>query len=255
MRDGSTAASRSASVGRIRPARRAATSTDTTATATPARNAMRRAGTEAAVSCTLNQAGDRPRPAIQRASSGAQITPSRQPRAEPATPTRAASARTIHATCRGVAPMVRSRARSRRRWATESPNAEAITVMATKPEIAAAIPRKVVRPASSALSCTASGSAWCRAAPLSTCSPGSAAARLAVAGSSVTSASAPGESRAASASVKKIGCSPVRGGTVPTIVKASGPPAVSTVTGRPMTAWPATTIWPSVLGGWPELRR
>ena len=100
MRDGSTAASRSASVGRIRPARRAATSTDTTATATPARNAMTRAGTEPAVSCTLNQAGDRPRPAIQRASSGAQITPSRQPRAEPATPTRAASARTIRATCR-----------------------------------------------------------------------------------------------------------------------------------------------------------
>ena len=56
------------------------------------------------MSCTLNQAGDRPRPAIQRASSGAQITPSRQPRAEPATPTSAASARTIRATCRGVAP-------------------------------------------------------------------------------------------------------------------------------------------------------
>ena len=149
MRDGSTTASRSASVGRIRPARRAATSTDTTATATPARNAMTRAGTEPAASCTLNQAGDRPRSAIQRASSGAQITPSRQPTAEPATPTRAASARTIRATCAGVAPMVRSRARSRRRWATESPNAEAITVMATKPEIAAAMPRKVVRPASS----------------------------------------------------------------------------------------------------------
>ena len=95
--------------------------------------------------------------------------------------------------------------------------------MATKPEIAAAMPRKVVRPASSVASCIASGSAWCRAAPVSTCSPGSAAARRAVAGSPVTSASTPGESRAASASVKKIGCSPVRGGTVPDDREGSGP--------------------------------
>lgn len=150
----------------------------TPATATPARNAATRASTELGVKDTLNQDGARPWPTIQLASSGAPAMPSRQPAAEPPAPTSAASAHTIRITCFGVAPMVRSSARSRRRCATDSAKAVAVTATATKAEIRAATPRKVVSPVSSVVSCTAPGSASCRLAPVRTCrcTPGSSAA-------------------------------------------------------------------------------
>ena len=159
IRLGSTAASRSASVGLIVPARKAATSTDSTATATPARKATTRASAEPAVKFTLNQDGARPWRTIQPARAGAPTRPSREPTAEPATPTSAASAHIVRITCFGVAPMLRSNARSRRRCATESPKAVAVTVMATKAESRAATPRKFVSPVSAVASCEASGSA------------------------------------------------------------------------------------------------
>ena len=83
--------------------------------------------------------------------------------------------------------------------------------------------------------------------------PGSAAARAAVAASPVTSASTAGDSRAASASVKKTGCSPARGRTVPAIVYVRDPAAVSTATRLPMTAGPATTISLAERGGRPAV--
>ena len=216
---------------------------------------MTRAGTEPAVSCTLNQAGDRPRPAIQRASSGAQITPSRQPRAEPATPTRAASARTIRATCRGVAPTVRSRARSRRRWATERPNAEAITVIATKRGDRGRDREEggqagqfggVLHGVRVGLMPLGAGQHL---------QPGqrgrAPGGRRIVGHQRVDPGREPGRLRVGEED--RLLAGPRRNGSDD--VKDSGPPAVSTVTGRPRAARPATTISPSVLGGWPELRR
>lgn len=98
IRLGSTAASRSASAGRIVPARAAATSTDSTATATPTRKETARAATVPVVSSTRNQDGARSWRTIQPDSCGAPARPSRQPTAEPPAPTSAASAHTVRIT-------------------------------------------------------------------------------------------------------------------------------------------------------------
>jgi hypothetical protein len=95
-----------------------------------------------------------------------------------------------------------------------------------------------------AASCTAPGSASWRLMPARArrCTPGSAAARSAIAASWVTGASAPDDSRAASASAKKTGCFPVLGCVVPAIVKACDSATVTTETRAPTVAGPATTI-------------
>ena len=128
----STAASRSASAGRTRAARRAASQAPQRPT-----TSMNPApiGTDSGSGVTVSDSGASPLETIQRPSSG----PPAKLASAPATPPReaaaaAASRITSRRTCRGVAPTARNNPSSRRRNATENANDEAITNTATKAE-------------------------------------------------------------------------------------------------------------------------
>ena len=111
----SPAASRSASAGRVRPARRAAANEPARAMSSPAPNAAA-AGHQ--MNRTSRPAGANPWRASQCANGRAITGASATPVTAAATPTARASPSTIRRTCRGVAPTVRSSPNSRRRAPT-----------------------------------------------------------------------------------------------------------------------------------------
>jgi hypothetical protein len=113
--DVSRATSRMAATGGIFDARRAGTKAATTVMRTP----VTREVTTALVVSTTPPAGmSTPKPASSAFSPTATPMPAASPTAEATIATTNASARTEPSTCRRLAPMARSSAFSRDRWAT-----------------------------------------------------------------------------------------------------------------------------------------
>ncbi len=113
---GSTAPSRSAAIGGTRVARRAGANDAARVTPTPTASGTITPGQ----ACTVTPASGRPNPTALKSapSSFAKPTPARMPSTDAARPTMSASPSTVVSTCRRIAPMVRSIANSRMRWAT-----------------------------------------------------------------------------------------------------------------------------------------
>ncbi len=248
----STADSRNASVGPIRPARHEETTTPLRATNRPVQNAV---CSGHVCSPIRNQAGAIPASTIQAASRGAPAAPSEQPAAEASTPITNASVNTIRRTWAGVAPAVRSSPNSRRRWATAKENVEATTNTDTKPVTPAAVPRSAFTETSASASRSGSGSARRRSSPVRTSNPAPTAASTRSAGACTATASTSGEIRAASASVKNSAFSKPADATVPTTVISSDPRGVAARTRAPgRNASPVATTSPGAEGARPPVR-
>ncbi|CAM5628235.1 hypothetical protein SGLAM104S_01545 [Streptomyces glaucescens] len=214
----STAASRSACAGAVRPARQDAAATPSSATSRPVQKARWYGQPWAPIS---NQAGARPASAAQAARYGAPRPPSTQPVAAASSPTSSASAATVRRSRPGVAPTVRSRPNSRRRWATVKANVDATTNTETNAVTPPAVPNRAFIAVRASASRSGPGSARRRAAPVRTWTPGASAtaARTAAGAASTTSrVGAAGARAAARASVTKRAASrrAVPGSAVPT---------------------------------------
>lgn len=252
----STAASRNASNGRTRAARREA---DQTASSEITGPATSESATGQGSYPTRKVDGSKPASMRTQPSGGASPPPTSRPTIPPEAPTTSASPYTMRRTCRPVAPTARSRPSSRRRCAMVNAKVEATTNTVTKPARAAVavstcMPIQRVR-------ASLRGSSAPRASPVSTrpsvpTIPRAAVATRSGSASAVSTspmARTPGASVAATSSATWTPCPSTR----PVTVYDSAPTAVSRVTGAPVRSPSArpTTTSPGLRGGSPAVRR
>ena len=161
---------RSASIGRIWPARRQASAAPITATQTPVIRTPAIVASTSGDSWIRNHCGAACRATSQRASNGPPARPISEPIVEAASPISTASASTIVLICWGVPPASRNNASSRWRWFTEkakvAPTRKVETTAARPP----VTPSRPVTDSSASRSSARVGSASCRALPVSTSS-------------------------------------------------------------------------------------